>query len=104
MMMTAMLISDKQFKTNILLSVMAFADLGFLCAMLPGSLASFPFAYQSSCFRWYFYKTKLYFHTMANLFSAVSTWYAVFASQVSQLNYSTKLQYNNVYISRFFLQ
>ncbi|VDD91538.1 unnamed protein product [Enterobius vermicularis] len=78
--------------TNILLSVMAFADLGFLCAMLPGSLASFPFAYQSSCFRWYFYKTKLYFHTMANLFSAVSTWYAVFASQVSQLNYSTKLQ------------
>ncbi|TMS38692.1 hypothetical protein L596_005359 [Steinernema carpocapsae] len=61
-------------QSNLLLSAMAFSDIGFLVSMLPHCLAPYAIFYTSKTFRYFYYVTKTHINAMANLFSAAATW------------------------------
>ncbi|KAK0400123.1 hypothetical protein QR680_003367 [Steinernema hermaphroditum] len=61
-------------ESNLLLSAMAFSDIGFLVSMLPHCLAPYAVFYTSMTFRYFYYITKTHVNAMANLFSAAATW------------------------------
>ncbi|KAI6207100.1 G-PROTEIN-RECEP-F1-2 domain-containing protein [Aphelenchoides besseyi] len=63
-----------QLSANILLSAIAFADLGFLIALLPFSLASFEIFYSSQLFSFVFHRYKIHGVALANTFSIAASW------------------------------
>ncbi|KAI6181264.1 G-PROTEIN-RECEP-F1-2 domain-containing protein [Aphelenchoides besseyi] len=69
-----LLSSGMKNQANILLSAIAFADLGFLIALLPFSLASFEIFYSSQLFAFVFHRYKIHGVALANTFSIAASW------------------------------